>query len=158
MDSVAKSSGIEQGDETHFALTRAIVVAARRWRRIANDRIRHLEQNMARLEILYLVGYSGEELNQSQLAELVSVKGSTMVHMLHALAEEGLIERHQSSSDRRITVNRITNLGREKVRDIMLELRLLRDELYADIDEKDLKITLDTLGKILEKSEKMQQG
>jgi len=154
----ARESGIDLGNETHLALTRAIVVAARRWRRIANDRVRHLNQNMARLEILYLVGYSGEELTQSQLAELVSVKGSTMVHMLHALAQEGLIERHQSSYDRRITVNRITELGQEKARDIMAELRLLREELFADIDATQLKTTLDTIGQILEKLERMQQA
>ena len=34
-------------DVTHFRATRALVVAARRWRKLANDRIKSIGQNMA---------------------------------------------------------------------------------------------------------------
>jgi MarR family transcriptional regulator, transcriptional regulator for hemolysin len=155
MAGIAPDCGIDHGDPTYFALTRAIVVAARRWRRVANDRIRHLEQNMSRLEILYLVGYSGKDLNQSQLARLISVKGSTMVHMLNALAQEGLIERHQNPADRRVTLNRITEPGRATVRNIMQELTVLRDEIYGQFDQKQLQDTLTTMDALLVRLERM---
>jgi DNA-binding MarR family transcriptional regulator len=54
---------------------------------------------MAQWETLYLVAYSGEELNQSQLSQLLGVHGPTMLRMLDSLARRGLIERQQSHED-----------------------------------------------------------
>lgn len=149
-------SGIDHGNETYFKLTRALVVAARRWRKLANDRIRAFKQNMARLEILYLVGYSDEELNQSQLARLISVEGSSMVHMLDALARDGLIERHQSSTDRRVTVNGITDRGQQVVHEIMKVTNELRIEIFRDIDPQQIEVTLQVLNTLLRRLEELQ--
>ena len=52
-----------------FRLTRSIVVAARRWRKIANDRIRPLRQTMSRWETLFLVAFSEDGLTLAQALE-----------------------------------------------------------------------------------------
>src|SRR5688500_2529533 len=44
-----------EADDDYFRTTRALVVAARRWRKLANDRLKPLHQTMARWETLYLV-------------------------------------------------------------------------------------------------------
>lgn len=155
MQQVAATSSIEHGDPTQYSLSRAIVVASRRWRRLANERVKHLGQNMARLEILYLVGFSGLELNQGQLAQLVSVRGPTLIHLLNALAEEGLLERHQSAKDRRVTVNQITPLGLDKLKSMMAELVVLRSEVYNSIPKRDVQITLRTMDRILNRLDEL---
>jgi len=135
-------------DETYFRITRSLVVAARRWRKLANDRVRSVNQNMARWETLYLLACAEEELNQGELAKVVGVKGPSMVHMLDSLARDGLIERHQSDIDRRVTHNRITPRGREVTREIMAITNDLRAELLRDIDPAKLAVTLEVLESI----------
>jgi MarR family transcriptional regulator for hemolysin len=134
-----------EADDLYFKLTRALVVAARRWRKVANDRLRPLDQTMAQWETLYLVAYSGEELNQSQLSRLLGVHGPTMLRMLDQLARRGLIERQQSHHDLRVTINRITPRGREVIRRIMGITNALRREALAGIDEDALRVA----GKVL---------
>jgi MarR family transcriptional regulator for hemolysin len=143
-------------DDMYFRTTRALVVAARRWRKIANDRIKSRGQTMARWETLYLVAFSGDELTQSELARLLGVEGPTMVHMLNALAEDGLIERRQSSADRRVTVNSITPSGMQVIRDIMGVTNALRREVLKPIEPGKLSVTLETLSLILRQLEEMR--
>jgi MarR family transcriptional regulator for hemolysin len=135
-------------DEIFFRTTRALVVAARRWRKLTNDRIKSIGQNMARWETLYLMACWEEELSQGELAKVVGVEGPTMVHMLNALERDGLIERHQSAVDRRVTHNRITEKGRQATRDIMAITNDVRAELLRDIDPAKLAVALDVLESI----------
>jgi MarR family transcriptional regulator for hemolysin len=147
--------GDDPDDDVHFRMTRAMIVAARRWRKVANDRIKPLGQTMARWETLYLVAMSGNQLTQGELARLIGVEGPTMVHMLNALAQDGLIERQQSAVDRRVTVNSITPGGMQVIRDIMAITNELRSELLKRIELDKLTITLETLSSILRHLEDM---
>jgi DNA-binding MarR family transcriptional regulator len=146
-----------EADDLYFKLTRALVVAARRWRKVANDRLRPLEQTMAQWETLYLVAYSGEELNQSQLSRLLGVHGPTMLRMLDALARRGLIERQQSHHDLRATINRITPPGREVISNIMGITNEMRREVLADIDAEELRTTAKVLAQMLRTLERLDQ-
>ena len=145
LDNYHHSEPDSEADDLYFKLTRALVVAARRWRKVANDRVRPLEQTMAQWETLYLVAYSGEELNQSQMSRLLGVHGPTMLRMLDSLARRGLIERQQSHQDLRVTINRITPRGREVIRRIMGITNELRREVLAEIGEDELR----TAGRVL---------
>jgi len=142
--------------DIYYRTTRAIVVAARRWRKLANERVKAVGQTMARWETLFLVGFSGEELTQSELARLISVEGPTMVRMLDVLAREELIERRQSDSDRRVTVNRITPRGTQVIGDIMEITNSLRAELLQDIDPAQLAVTINVLERILLRLDEMR--
>lgn len=147
-------SGIaEHGKAMHFELTRTIIVAGRRWRKLANERIRQHGQSMARLEILYLVSRTGRELNQRQLARLISVDESAIIHLLSALAKEGLIERRQSEQDRRVTVNVVTEAGLATMRELMVEVSDLRDEVLGAFDEERIRDVAQFMGELLLKLE-----
>jgi MarR family transcriptional regulator for hemolysin len=143
-------------DDTYFRVTRALVVAARRWRKVANERVKELGQTMARWETLFLVAYSDDELTQSELARLISVEGPTMVRMLDVLAKDGLIERRQSDTDRRMTTNRITPKGELVIDEIMAMTNLLRADLLRDIDPDKLTVFLEVLSRILLKLDEMR--
>ncbi len=153
-------SQFEEGtdNDIFFRTTRAIVVAARRWRKVANDRVKAVGQTMARWETLFLVAFSGEELTQGELARLISVEGPTMVRMLDTLAQDGLIERRQSETDRRVTVNTITPKGHRVIREVMAITNVLRADLLRNIDPERLAITIDTLGLILTRLDEMREG
>jgi MarR family transcriptional regulator for hemolysin len=147
-----------QADDLYFRMTRALVVAARRWRKFANDRLKPIEQTMAQWETLYLVAYSGEELNQSQLAQLLGVHGPTMLRMLDSLARKGLIERQQSRDDLRVTINRITPAGRVVITNIMGISNELRRDVLRDIDGDELMIAVRVLAQMLRKLEEIDQA
>lgn len=143
-------------DDTYFRVTRALVVAARRWRKVANERVKDLGQTMARWETLFLVAYSDEELTQSELARLISVEGPTMVRMLDVLAKDGLIERRQSETDRRVTTNSITPKGKQVIEEIMAVTNILRADLLKDIDPQKLAVCLDVLSQILRRLDQLR--
>jgi MarR family transcriptional regulator for hemolysin len=145
-------------DDSLFRFTRALVVATRRWRKIANDRIRPLGQTMMRWETLYLVAYSGAELTQGQLARLLGVEGPTMVRTLHLLAEAGLLERHQSREDLRVTVNRITPRGRQVIGEIMGVTNVLRSEVLSGIDREELAVAHRVMEQVLRNLERAQEA
>ena len=155
---ISYHSQFEEGtdDDVYFRTTRAIVVAARRWRKIANDRVKSLGQTMARWETLFLVAFSGDELTQGELARLISVEGPTMVRMLDTLAQDGLIERHQSEADRRVTVNKVTPKGKKVIREIMSVTNGLRTELLHNIDPDKLEITIGVMSQILRRLDEMR--
>ena len=144
-------------DDAYFRATRALVTAARRWRKLANDRVKPRGQTMARWETLYLVAYSDEELNQGQLSRLIGVQGPTMVRMLDSLSRDGLIERRQSQHDLRVTINRITEKGRRAITNIMGVTNELRRQVLADIAPGDLNTAVDVLAQILRRIDQLDQ-
>lgn len=146
----------ETDDYDYFRMTRAIVTVARRWRKLANERIKHLGQTMARWETLFLVAFTERDVTQSELARLMSVEGPTMVRTLDVLARDGLIERHQSETDARATVNHITPRGTAAIGEIMTISNRLRAEVLADIDPEDLETTLRVMHRILHKLEDLR--
>lgn len=147
-----------EADDLYFRMTRALVVAARRWRKVANDRLKPLEQTMVQWETLYLVAYSGEELNQSQLSRLLGVHGPTMLRMLDSLARKGLIERQQSHEDLRVTINRITPAGRAVITRIMRLSNELRRDVLGDVDEQELRIAIKVLAQMLRALDRIDQA
>ena len=136
-------------DDAYFRTTRSIVTAARRWRKLANERVKAAGQTMARWETLFLVAFAAKELTQSELARLISVEGPTMVRMLDVLARDGLIDRHQSDSDRRVTINRITPAGLAVIAQVMDITNGLRREVFSDIDPDRLAVCIDVLEEVL---------
>lgn len=146
----------EASDYDYFRMTRAIVTAARRWRKVANDRVKPLEQTMARWETLFLVAFADGEVTQSELARLISVEGPTMVRMLDVLARDGLIERRQSETDARVTTNRITPAGTSVITEIMAVTNQLRSEVLGGIDPGEMSVALKVLNQILRKLDELR--
>lgn len=145
-----RASG-DRTDDGLFRVTRAIVVAGRLWRKVANDRIKTLDQTMARWETLFHVAYSDAALTQGELARLISVEGPTMVRMLDALARDGLIEREQSTEDRRVTLNRITPAGQKAIEDIMAITNELRGDVLDGIEPDKLATTVEVLTRVIKR-------
>jgi MarR family transcriptional regulator for hemolysin len=143
-------------DDLYHRVTRDIVVSGRRWRKLANERIKAAGQTMARWETLFLVAFSGQELTQSDLARLISIEGPTLVRMLDLLERDGLIERRQSITDRRVTTNTATPEGRKVIDQVMGITNRMRSELLQDIDPAELQTTVKVLGEIIARLNEMR--
>ena len=143
-------------DDLYYRATRDIVVAGRRWRKLANERIRPTGHTMARWETLFLVAFSDHALTQGELARLLNVEGPTLVRMLDVLSKEGLIERRQSEIDRRVTTNAITAQGRQAIDDIMSVTNALRAEVLQGIDHGELRVMMKVLAQIIERIDGMR--
>jgi len=143
-------------DDLYYRATRDIVVAGRRWRKLANERIRPTGHTMARWETLFLVAFSDHALTQGELARLLNVEGPTLVRMLDVLQREGLIERRQSEIDRRVTTNAITAKGRQAIDDIMGVTNALRVDVLQGLDPEELATCLKVLGQIIERIDEMR--
>jgi DNA-binding MarR family transcriptional regulator len=139
----------------HFRLTRALVTAARRWRKVANDRVRSIGQSMARWETLFLVAFS-DRLSVAELASLLGIEGPTMVRMLQVLERDGLITREQSATDRRVSASSITPDGEKVIEDIKAITRKLREEVLSDLDHDELVMAQRVLSKIILKLDEMR--
>ncbi len=135
--------------EGYFRLTRSIVLAGRRWRKLADKRIRLLGQSMARWETLFLVAFSGDARTQRELASLISIEGPTLVRMLDVLAQEGLIERFQNGADRRMTTNRMTPAGDVVVAQIKDVTDALRIDVLRGLDPADPETCRRVLAQII---------
>jgi MarR family transcriptional regulator for hemolysin len=158
-DRLAKYHRLYAGSDAHdlyYRATREIVVAGRRWRKLANERIRPTGHTMARWETLFLVAFSDHALTQGELARLLNVEGPTLVRMLDVLAKEGLIERKQSEIDRRVTTNAITVKGRQAIDDIMGVTNALRVEVLEGIDPAELATALKVLDQIIERIDELK--
>jgi MarR family transcriptional regulator for hemolysin len=138
-------------DRQLFAATRAIVVAARAWRKLANERVKPFGQTMARWETLYNVALVGGDFTQRDLAERLGVEGPTLVRMLDRLAKDGLIERRQSSDDGRVTHNRITSAGIKTIEQVMTYSNSVRAEVLGAIDRERLRICVEVLLEIIDR-------
>jgi MarR family transcriptional regulator for hemolysin len=136
-------------NEEYFRATRAVVTVARRWRKLANERLAGIGQTMARWETLFLVAFSDFGLTQGELARIISVEGPTVVRMLDLLARKGMIVRRQSAIDRRVTTNRITAKGMREIDNIMTITDELRHKILDNVEPQRLAICVDVLHEIL---------
>jgi MarR family transcriptional regulator for hemolysin len=137
-------------NEQYFRATRAIVTVARRWRKLANERLGAIGQTMARWETLFLVAFSDDGLTQGELARIISVEGPTVVRMLDLLAKKGMITRRQSAIDRRVTTNRITPKGMREIGNIMTITDELRRKILDTVDPQRLSVCTEVLHEILQ--------
>lgn len=99
-------------DDPSLEFVRECVLLGRRWRVKLDERLKASGMTMARATVLFWVGELPDGATQRDLAELVGIEGPTLVRLLHALEEQGLIERVANTSDRRAKGIRLTEAAR----------------------------------------------
>lgn len=128
-------------DEIYFRLTRAVVLAARKWRKHANNRLRSIGQSQARWETLFIISFAGGRIAQRQLAKKLSIEAPTLVRMLDTLAKDGLIKRIPDENDKRVVHNELTDEGEKAVEQIKQLTNDLRLELLRGLSLPDMEVT-----------------
>src|SRR5687768_10152694 len=117
------------GTTRDIRLTINLVIVARRWRSLLDERLRLIGQSSARMEALAAIINSPALSAQVDIARRLRIEGPTMTRMLDTLEADGLVERLPDPSDRRTKQLRLTEQGEKVLEDIFAIADELRDRL-----------------------------
>lgn len=132
-------------------LTIYVVLLARRWRSLLDERLRPLGQSAARMEAMSAIYRARPMSTQVEIARLISIEGATFTRMLDTLEADGLVERLAYPSDRRSKQIRLTAAGERALKDILAVAADLRAWLLEEVSAEDIDTTNDFLRTLLER-------
>jgi MarR family transcriptional regulator for hemolysin len=116
-----------------ITLTIHMVLAARRWRALLDERLRPLGQSSARMEALSAILNAPEPSSQIDIAKRLRIEGPTMTRMIDSLAEDGLVERRPAPGDRRTKHLALTPAGEAALQAIFEVADPLREQLLEGL-------------------------
>ena len=119
----------EGGTTRDIRVTVNLVLVARRWRSLMDDRLRLVGQSSARMEALAAIINSPALSAQVDIAKRLRIEGPTMTRMLDTLEADGLVERLPDPSDRRTKQLRLTAEGERVLEEIFAIADEMRDRL-----------------------------
>jgi MarR family transcriptional regulator for hemolysin len=121
------------GTTRPIRLTVLLVIVARRWRSLLDERLRQIGQSAARMEALAAIINSPWPSAQVDIAKRLRIEGPTMTRMLDSLEADGLVERLPDPNDRRTKQLRLTPRGEAVLEDIFTIADALRERLLEDV-------------------------
>jgi MarR family transcriptional regulator, transcriptional regulator for hemolysin len=116
----------------------ALYNSARAWRDAVDRRLECLGISLAGWMTIATASQARSPLSQSELADMLSVSGTSMVHMIDRLVKAGLVIREPSSSDRRVNRIVITDAGHRLYAQIKEEAAAIRQQLVASVELEQL--------------------
>jgi MarR family transcriptional regulator, transcriptional regulator for hemolysin len=136
------SFAIYRGGNTtaHIHLTVQMVLAARRWRSLLDERFRPIEQSSARMEALSAIMNSPPLSAQVDIARRLRIEGPTLTRMLDSLEQDGLVQRLPDPGDRRTKRLQLTPEGEEKLEEIFDLADVLRARLLDGFSDDEIDI------------------
>lgn len=120
-------------------LTIDMVLAARRWRALLDDRLRPLGQSAARMEAMAVISRSPPGSAQIEIARRIGIEGATFTRMLDALEADALVERRPHPTDRRTKHIRLTAAGEAALAEILAAADRLRTQLLLGIERSEME-------------------
>lgn len=128
------------GTTRHIRMTVNLVLVARRWRALLDERLQAIGQSSARMEAMAAIINSPSLSAQVDIARRLKIEGPTMTRMLDALEKDGLVERRTDPADRRTKQLCLTPAGEEALAQIFgivdeMRARLLDGLAPEKIDE-----------------------
>lgn len=116
----------------------ALYNIARNWRNAVERRLKDLGISMGTWMTIAAAAQVRSPLSQSELADMISVSGTSMVHMIDHLVKDGLVIRESSISDRRVNRIVITDAGHRLYSVLRNEAAAVRQQLLASIEVEEL--------------------
>lgn len=123
---------------TEAAFARHLLPLARRWHRAADKTIRALGLSNANGWVLVHVGRTAEGIQQGALADLVDIRGASLVRRLDQLEAARLVTREPDPRNRRANHVRLTAEGQVQAKRIEAAFTALRATLLADVADEEL--------------------
>ncbi len=120
-------------------LTISLVLAARRWRSLLDEKLRPINQSAARMETLSAIMHSPELSPQVDIAKRLRIEGPTLTRMLDSLEKDGLVERIPAPRDRRTKLLKLTEAGETTLKDIFAIADDLRERLLDGHSEDEIE-------------------
>lgn len=139
------------GSTPAIGLTVALVLVARRWRALVDERLRPLGQSSARMEALSAIINSKEPCSQVEIAKRLRIEGPTMTRMIDALSRDKLVERRPAPSDRRTNYLSLTEEGEAALEAIFAVTDGLRERLLEGLPEGEIERLSEILHVLLDR-------
>ena len=130
-------------------LTVSMVLAARRWRSLLDEKLRPIEQSSARMEAMAAILNSPPLSPQIDIARRLRIEGPTLTRMLDALEKDGLVERLADPADRRTKQLRLTDNGVEALEEIFEIADEMRARLLDGIPPETIELINGFLGGLM---------
>jgi MarR family transcriptional regulator, transcriptional regulator for hemolysin len=141
----------EGGTTRDIRFTVRLVLAARRWRSLLDERLRLAGQSAARMEALAAIINSPGLPSQIDIAKRLRIEGPTMTRMLDTLEADRLVERLPDAADRRTKLLRLTPEGESALAGIFGIADELRDRLVAGIPPERIEEANEFFGMLMER-------
>jgi MarR family transcriptional regulator for hemolysin len=125
----------------------AMSIVSRKIRMLFDARLRETGLSLSRARALLQIAHGGAA-NQTELAEELEIETATLGRLIDGLEAHGLIERYKVHGDRRAKHAVLTRKGiamTDVVDDVM---RQIRQEMLLDIEDAELEIIHDVLGRM----------
>jgi len=132
-------------------LTVQLVLAARRWRSLLDEKLRPIEQSSARMEAMSAIMNSPALSPQVDIAKRLRIEGPTLTRMLDSLEKDGLVQRLPDPNDRRTNQLRLTDAGEDRLAEIFGVADTYRQRLMADFSEEEIETINRFLARLLER-------
>jgi len=116
---------------------------AQRWRATLDGRLGPLGLSQARGLILHYLYIHGDGLKQNALADIVGIRGSTLVRQLDRLEADGWVERRNDPDDRRAKTIHLADKAAPVIDELERHIRDLRRELLSGLSEEQLQTCFD---------------
>ena len=150
-------SGQDVERDPRFGFGMTIGEVSRQWRLMLDHRLRPLGLTFARWAVLVTLDVEGP-LSQVELARYVGVEAPSMVRQIDKLENEGLVRRTSHPDDRRIKLVELDESAREISSKIKCIAGELRDEIFAGIDEEQIRLAHRALLTIRDRMSAMQSS
>jgi MarR family transcriptional regulator for hemolysin len=111
---------------------------AREWRRAVDGRVQAYGLTEATWLPLLRIARSETPMRQNELAASLSLDGSSVVRLLDALEDAGLIERCEDRADRRAKSLVLTPRGRRTVDQVERVSLEIRNAVLGEVSDEDL--------------------
>ena len=141
----------EGGTTREIRLTINLVLVARRWRSLLDEKLRTIGQSAARMEAMSAIINSPSLSAQVDIAKRLRIEGPTMTRMLDTLENDGLVERLPDPTDRRTKQLRLTAAGEAALEEIFAIADELRDALLDGIPHEKMDELNAFLGTLTER-------
>lgn len=132
-------------------LTIALVLVARRWRSILDEKLRAIHQGTARMEALSAIYNSPEATSQVNIARRLRIEGPTLTRMIDSLEKDGLVERLADPEDRRTKKLQVTPSGEAALEEIFDIADTYRKRMLAGLSGEEIAMLNELLGGMLAK-------
>jgi MarR family transcriptional regulator for hemolysin len=129
------------------AFGRRLNYTARQWRRAVDDQLQPFGLSDATWLPLVYIARGTEPMRQKDLAKVVGIESSTLVRLLDALDDAGLIAR-QTDGDRRVKTLHLTPRGRQLVEQVQTTTDAIRQRILAGITEAELTTALSVFERV----------
>lgn len=133
---------MSDGEQERHAVMASMILAGRRWRKLAQVALADHDISQARASALVWVHRLGGGVRQITLASYIGIEGTSLVRLLDELGAAGLLLRKDDPKDRRAKTIWLTPAGVRLAEEAEKVLADLRDRVLTDVSPADIDAAL----------------